>query len=167
VYPTSGSHHSDSPQCQHDSITRTSHSPVDVLADVLQTPQPPFTLDEKKPIILYPTSEEIASVARKKADEERAVLEAMTQSASLPVTPYLGPSRFLSIPHDPSMEQSQYGDQGQMGFGLPGHTIDVEIPMEELPSLDDIIINMEVSGLESSEFGFLDDFNLFDIPGYG
>jgi len=159
-----------------------------LFADVLQTPQPPtpapFTIDEKPPKLqlqpLYPPpalpADTRAVDARRKAEEERAVLEAMTQSASLPVSPYLGSTGFLNFVNDPHVfEQEIFGPYGingsvtqgtvdtAQGTGVDSQGGGADVGMEDFPSLDEILSSMqEGGGLEAGGFGFLDDLNLFD-----
>lgn len=99
------------------------------------------------------------------------MLEAMTQSASLPVSPYLGPSAFMGYPldmsqsfRDPGDESFQFGTHVPVGFNVQGGQMagTSGLGMEEFPSLDEIISSMEGGGLENG-FGFLDDLNLFDL----
>jgi len=157
--------------------TRPSLSPG-LFADVLQTPQPPtpapFTVDEKPPKLqlqpLYPPPP--PADARRKAEEERAVLEAMTQSASLPVSPYLGHTGFLNFVNDPHVFENeifgQYGINGvqNVDVGVQGTGVEQAdvTGMEDFPSLDEILSSMQEGGLEAGGFGFLDDLNLFDGP---
>jgi hypothetical protein len=155
-------------ETRRSSVGRTSRSPPGLYADVLQTPQGHY-LDDPKPQLLYPPTAEITPAARRKAEEERAVLEAMTQSASLPVSPYLGPTGFLNFVNtyqtarEPGDESFQFGTYVPLGFGMQGQMNNGGgIGMnEEFPSLDEIISSMEGSGMEGG-FGFLDDLNLFE-----
>ena len=130
-----------------------SQSPLEMF-DILapQTPQ------YEKPNLLYPPTAEITPAARRKA-EERAVLEAMTQTASLPVSPYLGPGGWIE--QQPGDESFQFGTYVPLGYGMQNHI--PGIGMEDFPSLDEIISSME-GGVDTG-FGFLDDLNLFDTNG--
>jgi hypothetical protein len=144
-----------------------------MLADILQPPQLTYQFEgpPTKPQLLYPPTIEITPETRRKAEEERAVLEAMTQSASLPVSPYLGPTgipTWISTPNtmrDPGDESFQFGIHVPLGFGMQmgGNSDGGGLTMEEFPSLDEIINSME--GMEGSGmdggFGFLDDMGLF------
>jgi hypothetical protein len=145
-----------------------------MFADILQPPQSTYQFENPptNPQLLYPSTAEITSKARRKAEEERAVLEAMTQSASLPVSPYLGPTGFpnwISMPYtmnDPGDEGFQFG-RPPMGFGMQmeANGSGEGLTMEELPSLDEIINSvegMEVAGIDAG-FGLLDDMGLFDV----
>jgi hypothetical protein len=139
-------------------------------AEVLQTPQSTYHVEEK-PQLLYPPTSEISPAARRKAEEERAMLEAMTQSASLPESPFLGPLYGMSFQfdmpqgfRDPGDESFQFGTHVPVGFNVNQMTGGTNgLGMEEFPSLDEIISNMEGGGMENT-FGFLDDLNLFDGP---
>lgn len=151
------SNHSNGSANSASSVTETnrlpSQSPLEMF-DMLapQTPQ------YEKPNLLYPPTTEITPAARKKA-EERAVLEAMTQSASLPVSPYLGPGGWNEP--QPGDESFQFGMHVPLSYGMQVHM--PGIGMEDFPSLDEIISSME-GGVDSG-FGFLDDLNLFDTNG--
>jgi hypothetical protein len=166
LYPTNGSQHSSSPPTGRGStagggVSGTSQSPAGGgIFDVLQTPQSHY-IDEQKPSLLYPPTAEITSAAQKKEKEQRAVLEAMTQSASLPVSPYLGPSGFLNfVNNNPGDESFQFGTHVPYGSGAQNHMGD-GLGMEEFPSLDEIISSMEGGGMDGGAmeegFGFLDD----------
>ena len=134
-----------------------------------------FPLDEPPTIaqLLYSPTGEIPPEARKKVEEERAVLEAMTQS-SLPVSPYLGPTgipNWVNTPYtvpDPRDESFQLGTHVPLGFEMEmgGNGGRGGLTMEEFPSLDEIICSME--GMEGpgkvGGFGFLDDMGLFEVP---
>ena len=165
---TDGSQHSNSP-FENRAGQSTSPGPGQY-AEVLQTPQSSYQVDEK-PHLLYPPTAEITPAARRKAEEERAVVEAMTQSASLPVSPYLGPMFGMSFPfdmppqnfRDPGDESFQFGTHVPLGFNVSQMAGANGLGMEEFPSLDEIISNMEGGGLENT-FGFLDDLNLFEGP---
>ena len=147
-----------------------------IFSDFLQTPQSTTNqLDEPptKPQLLYHPTAEITPEARRKMEEERAVLEAMTQS-SLPVSPYLGPTGFpnwVSTPYtmpDPRDDSFQFGPRAPRGFGMEmaGNRYEGGFAMEEFPSLDEIISSMEAmeGGGMDGGFGFLDDMGLFDVP---
>jgi hypothetical protein len=129
--------------------------------DVLQTPKS-YHLDEpSKPQLLYPPTAEITPAERQRQKEERAVLEAMHQSASLPVSPYLGPTGFLNYVNEPHRipgdESFQFGTHVPYGSGVSNNMGD-GLGMEEFPSLDEIISSMEGGGRGMDEgFGFLDD----------
>ena len=139
------------------SVAETSHphsqSPLEMF-DILAPQTPQF----EKPNLLYPPTSEVTPQARKKA-EEHAVLEAMTQSASLPVSPYLGPGTWME--QQTGDESFQFGTHVPLGYGVQNHMSG--IGMEDFPSLDEIISSME-GGVDSG-FGFLDDLNLFDTNG--
>jgi hypothetical protein len=172
-----GSQHSGSPT----RITQqTTQSPVGMYTDVLQTPQSTYQIGESatKPQLLYPPTAEITPEARRKAEEERAVLEAMTQYVPPPVSPYLGPlglpgwlNTTPSIMQDPADGSFQFGTYVPLGYGRM--QMDGEngggLAMEDFPSLDEIISSMEgIEGMNQSGvdggFWFLDDWGLFDMP---
>ena len=99
------------------------------------------------------------------------MLEAMTQSASVPVSPYFGPSYGMNYSldtpqnfRDPGDESFQFGTYVPLGFNVNQMSgTNNGLAMEDFPSLDEIISSMEGGGLENG-FGFLDDLNLFDGP---
>jgi hypothetical protein len=141
---------------------------VTVFADLLSSAQPSYQVDEQSnPQLLYPPTVEVNPEARRKVEEERAVLEAMAQSALFPVSPYLGTTGFLdwvSGPfsvHGSGNEGFQFDTPVPMGFGMQMNNEGMAevLQMEDFPSLDEIISNMEGGGLEGG-FGFLDDLNL-------
>lgn len=171
---TNGSQHSGSPP-QGGSAQQASQSPVGMFGEILQTSHSTYQFEDPptKPQLLYAPTAEITSEARRKA-EERAVLEAITRSASLPVSPYLGPTGFpnwISTPYamrDPGDESFQFGTHVPLGFGMQmgGNGSGEVLTMEEFPSLDEIINSMEGmdrAGIDGG-FGFLDDMGLFDVP---
>jgi hypothetical protein len=121
---------------------------------------PQLYLVGEKPSLMYPPEVEVDLSGRRKADEERAMLEAM-QSASIPVSPYLGPGGFMNFsvgPPHAGEDGFEFGNLG-MGFGL--QDLNGTVGMENFPSLDEIISSMEGGGLDNG-FGFLDDLNLFE-----
>lgn len=170
LYPTSnGSQFSGSP-ARAGSLQAVSESPVTVLADALSTPQPSYLADEQlSPQLQYPPVVGMNPDARRRAEEERAVLEAMAQSALLPLSPFHGTTGFLDWINgpdnfrDPGNEGIQFDSSVPMGFGMQMNNegIAEALPMEGFPSLDEIIRSMEGGGLEGG-FGFLDDLNLFN-----
>jgi len=126
---------------------QNSESPATILADVIQTPKSNYQVEET-PQLLYPPTAEITPEARRNFGEERAVLEAMTQTAtSLPVTPYFGPTMFqgssmsftLGDPADRNVQLGTHMPSG-MGWAMDGNN---GINMEDFPSLDEIISSME------------------------
>ena len=171
-----GSQHSGSPTRR---AQRTSQSPVGTFADVLKLPQSSRLPDETatNQQVLYPLPVEITSETRRKVEEERAVLEAMMQFASLPVSPYLGPMGFPgwqnSIPYTmrgPGYEGSQFGTNIPLGYGMQmgDEGNNAILGIDEFPSLDEIINSMEgLKGMEGGmdgSLGFLDDLGLFNTP---
>ena len=186
---SNSSQQSGAPSARTTGGRQPSQSPPPIFADVIQIFKPNYQVEEK-PQPLYPPTAESTPEARRKVEEEHAVLEAMAQSAtSLPMTPYFGPMMFQesSIPfavRDPADESFQFGTHLPSGMGWP---IDGNngINIEDFPSLDEIISSMEgmsgqvggglggggqmMEGLESGGglddgFVFFDDLGLFDAP---
>ena len=172
------SQNSGSPRTHYNSEKRTtSQSPIALFSDIIQTAQPPPVEQVAvKPKLIYPPTAEITPESRRKVEEERAVLEAMAQSASLPVSPLLAPTSYLGwidFPfqfRDPETQAFQYGTTVPLMGGMQMDTDHVSdqsgqpIQMEDFPSLDEIINSMEGGGMDTSGFGFLDDLNLFGVP---
>lgn len=193
LYSTAGgigsnsSQHSGSPSVR--AGRQPSQSPAAIFGEIIQTPKSNYQVEEK-PSLLYPPTAEITPEARRKVEEERAVLEAMAQSAaSLPVTPYFGPMMFQNnMPfslRDPENESFQFGTQIPIGMNW-GQMDNNGVNMEDFPSLDEIISSMEgmvgagnaggygeMGGGQTLDrmdgggglndgFGFLDDLGLFD-----
>lgn len=140
---------------------------------MIQTPQSTFPPPEEpsKPQLMYPPTSEITPEQRRKAEEERAVLEAMATSASLPVSPYLGPTSYLGWVNAPYTTQSDegfatFGTQVPLGYGVAMNSSvgSGGLPMEDFPNLDEIINSMEGGGMDGNGFGgWMDDLNLFDL----
>jgi len=138
------------------------------ITDLLQTSAPEtFQIDDQERLLCVPTAE-ITQVAKKKVEEERAMLEAMTQSISLPVSPYLDHAGLANFPfgtaftsRDPGDKSIQFATQVPVCVGLQGQMAGIGV--DEFPSLDEIIRDMEGSQVDDG-FGFLDDLSLFDGP---
>lgn len=164
----------------------TSQSPVGMFTDVWQTvqttPQSTYPMEEPTiPALLYPPAAEISPEALRQQAEERALLEAMTQSASLPDSPYLGATGWGSwgnVPYDirdPQDEALMQGIQAPLGwFHMnPGDHGGGSGPLEnrDFGNLGDIINSMEGGGMDvgggglEGGFGFLEGLNLFDPTG--
>ena len=171
LYPASdGSQQSGSPR----RAALTSQSPVATFADTIHNTQSTFHPAEEttEPYpTTYPPAMEISPEQLRK-EEERAVLEAMAMSASLPVSPYRGPTSYLgwmNPPYDVSEDDwfATFGTQVPLGYSGALNSSEGArgLQMENFPSLNEIISSMEGGGLDGNGFGgFLDDLNLFDVP---